>query len=91
MPANRNEQLFSIVSHSKLDKAIVEFVVSRQAGGCSPRTVQYYRDELGWLRDFLERQEVQQVEHITAHHIRSYLLEMGVFVNRKVTHLIIEK
>ena len=62
---------------SPLNSLIIEFIISRQAGGCSPRTVQYYQDELRWFREYLHSCGVQDIPDITAHHIRQFLLYMA--------------
>jgi len=53
------------------------FVIDRQARGVSPRTVEFYADELRYLRDFLETQQVTTVERITPTIVRQYLLHLA--------------
>ena len=48
MPEPIGDTLLSLVPKSELTQVIDEFIVSRRAGNCSKRTVEYYQDELGY-------------------------------------------
>jgi len=69
--------LLSVVPVSQLARVAAEFVVSRRAGGCSPRTIEYYRNELRFLCAYLESQGIQDVKSITPTHLRGFLLDTG--------------
>lgn len=60
-----------------LDRVVSEFLLSRKVGGCSRSTLEYYRDELRWLVDYLASQNVHNALDITSSHIRGFLLAMS--------------
>jgi site-specific recombinase XerD len=59
-----------------LARDVSAFLTDRQARGLSPRTADFYRDELANLANFLREQGVTDTEHITAMHLRAVLLHL---------------
>ena len=51
------DTLLFVVPKCNLQQAIDEFIVSRRAGNCSKRTIEYYRDELRWFETEYEPQD----------------------------------
>jgi hypothetical protein len=54
MPATGIEQLIRLVRRIELAQDIGAFLIDREARGLSPRTVQFYGDELRYLRSYLQ-------------------------------------
>jgi site-specific recombinase XerD len=77
MSQPQREQLIRLVSQSQLAHEIAAFAIDCQARGLSPRTVEFYADELRYLRGYLESQQVSSVQHITPTLLRGYLLYLG--------------
>ena len=53
------------------------FLIDRQSRSLSPRSIQFYRDELRYFTDFLDQLGVQIITEITADIIRKYLLHLS--------------
>ena len=77
MSQPKKSQLVRDVSLADLERAVTSFVVDRQARGLSPRTVEYYGDELRYLQAYLERRDIRRLADVTADQLRKYLLELG--------------
>lgn len=60
-----------------LDDAFTDFILSRQAMLCTPRTVKFYTFTLGKVIEWLKENGVNSPEEITARHVRAYIAEMG--------------
>jgi site-specific recombinase XerD len=58
---------------STLQESFLDFILSRQAMLCTPRTLKFYRDTLGKLLEWLQQEGVSEPEEITARHIREFL------------------
>lgn len=56
-----------------LQDAFTDFILSRQAILCSPKTIGWYRFNLGKFIQWLETNGVVEPSEITARHIRAYL------------------
>lgn len=67
-----------IVAHktSPLQYAMSAMLLDVEARRLSPRTLQYYREQLEPFIDFLSDARVTTPEQITAHHIRAYLVSL---------------
>jgi len=61
-----------------LSDAYTDFILSRQAMLCSPRTISWYSFTLGKVLDWLVENGVTTPDEIQARHIRAYLSEMAV-------------
>lgn len=60
-----------------IKREVQVFLTDREARGYSENTLQFYRQELGYLADYLESQGVVEVLRITADHLRGYLLYLS--------------
>ncbi len=72
--APAQDSLLSLIRKTKMQADAAAFLVDRQAGGCSVRTLEYYRDELHYLTRWLAGQGVTDALHVTPDHLRRYLL-----------------
>jgi site-specific recombinase XerD len=72
-----HEQPLRLLLVHPLRKDVRAFLIDRQAGGCSPRTVTGYDAELARLCDWLERRGVHDALSITPTHLRQFLLDMA--------------
>jgi integrase/recombinase XerD len=54
--------------------ALEVFLLDAQARNLSPRTLRYYRQQIGWFADYLVCHDCHQLDQISPHHIRAYLL-----------------
>jgi hypothetical protein len=77
MAAPQKEQLIRLVGRNELASEIDGFLIDRQARGLSPRTVQFYSDELRYQRGFLEALGVRAMDEVTSAHLRQYLLYLS--------------
>ena len=59
-----------------LTDAMTDFILSRQAKLCTPRTVQWYSWTLGKFLKWLESEGVNKPEEITSRYVRGYLAEL---------------
>ncbi len=71
------DTLLQLVSKSQFSHDVRAFLVDREAGGCSPRTLEYYSDELRYLGEWLTGQGISVPLSITPDLIRRYLLALG--------------
>lgn len=71
----QEKQEWALASYVMGD-AITDFILSRQAMLCSPRTVEWYSWTLGKFIKWLENEDVTSPDEITARHIRGYLAEL---------------
>lgn len=60
-----------------LDEAFTDFILSREAMLCRPRTIGFYRFTLGKFMDWLAEAAVVWAEEISARHIRMYLSSLA--------------
>jgi len=58
---------------SRLQDCFLDFMLSRQAMLCTPRTMKFYRDTLGKFLEWLENEGVAEPQQITTKHIRAFL------------------
>ena len=58
----KREQGIRLLSRSTLAREIGAFLVDRKAQGLSPGAVEFYRKKLTYLRDYLERRGVSDVQ-----------------------------
>ncbi|MBC7264424.1 MAG: site-specific integrase [Chloroflexi bacterium] len=77
MWAPKKDQLIRLVSSSSLGIDVAAFLLDRKARGLSPRTIQYYGDELHHLRDLLADAGISEILGLTSHHLRNYPLYLG--------------
>ena len=76
MPRAKIDPLIHFFPHSNFVEMVNAFLVDREARGLSPRTIGFYRDELRYLRTYLEEQRIRDVAEVTADHLRRYLLAL---------------
>jgi len=76
-PKTDTKQKWALASYA-LNDAYTDFILSRQAILCSPRTISWYTFTLGKVMDWLVENGVSTPEEIQARHIRAYLSEMAV-------------
>jgi len=76
----RRDQL-TIVERPKLAQSISEYALDCQARNLSPRTVEYYREELAYFRDYLDKRGVADVAQMDASIIRAYLSDLATTRN----------
>lgn len=70
-----------------IQDAYTDFILSRQAMLCSLRTIEWYQWTLGRILGWLEINDVDSTEKITARHIRAYLAEhAGRTLSSSYTH-----
>jgi integrase len=62
----------------ELNDAYTDFILSRQAMLCSPRTISWYTFTLGRVLDWMVENGISVPEEIQARHVRAYLAEMAV-------------
>ncbi len=58
---------------SNFQPCLLDFILSREAMLCTPRTMGFYRYNLGKFIGWLQVQGVEDVGQITARHVRGYL------------------
>ena len=76
-PKTDTKQKWALASYA-LNDAYTDFILSRQAMLCSPRTLSWYAFTLGKVIDWLVENGVTTPEEIQARHVRAYLSEMAV-------------
>jgi len=76
-PQTDTKQKWALASY-ELNDAFTDFILSRQAMLCSPRTISWYTFTLGKVMDWLVENGVTAPEEIQARHVRAYLSEMAV-------------
>lgn len=54
--------------------ALEVFLLDVRARNLSPRTFEYYQQQLGWFLNYLAQHNCHDLAHLTAHHIRAYML-----------------
>lgn len=67
--SQRNKASASI----SLEEAYTDFVLSREAMLCRPRTIQFYVFTLGKFMDWIAKGSVVRADEISARHVRMYL------------------
>jgi site-specific recombinase XerD len=70
-------QLIRPIRKSELAQDLQAFTIDRQARGLSPRTIEFYADELRHWQRWLERQGIDSVQAITSDDLRHYLVALG--------------
>ena len=58
------------------DFALDVYLLDAQARALSPRTVHFYRQQIGWFNAYLALQNCRELQQVTPHHIRAYLLHL---------------
>jgi site-specific recombinase XerD len=75
-PKSKRTPLLSIT----LRDALTDFMLSRQAMQCTPKTLENYTWSLTKFVTYLEQQGITHPEQVSAHHVRLYLAQ---FADRK--------
>jgi len=76
-PNTDTKQKWALASYALTD-AYTDFILSRQAMLCSPKTLSWYTFTLGKVIDWLVENGVTAPDEIQARHVRAYLSEMAV-------------
>ena len=76
-PKSDTKQKWALASYA-LNDAFTDFILSRQAMLCSPRTMNWYAFTLGKVIGWLMENGVTTPDEIQARHVRAYLAEMAV-------------
>lgn len=84
-PAAQNP-LICIVHPTSLQRQIREFLIDREASGLSPRSLQFYADELRHLTTFLGDQAPADASQITADQLRRYFVALTERRNKGGVH-----
>jgi len=71
----KKQQTWALASTYLLD-AYTDYILSRQAMMCTPRTIGFYKFTLGKILEWFEKNDVHQPQDITNRHIRALLSEM---------------
>lgn len=77
MSTSRRDHLILLKPRSPLAQDVTAFLVDRQARGLSPRTVDFYRDELRYLQKWAQTLGVTETLALTPDLVRRYLLDLG--------------
>lgn len=70
------KQGWALASYA-LNDAFTDFILSRQAMLCSPRTLAWYSFTLGKVMQWLVKNGVVKPQDVTARHVRAYLAELA--------------
>lgn len=76
-PTTDTKPKWALASY-ELNDAYTDFILSRQAMLCSPRTISWYTFTLSRVLDWMVENGVSVPEEIQARHVRAYLAEMAV-------------
>ena len=69
------KQKWALASYA-LQDAYTDFILSRQAMLCSPKTLSWYQFTLGKVMEWLVSNGVTAPDELTARHVRAYLAEL---------------
>lgn len=69
------QQTWAVASYA-LQDAYTDFILSRQAMLCSPKTIRFYHFTVGRFVKYLEENGITTPEDTSARHIRAYLSEL---------------
>ncbi len=78
--------LIHIVRQNDLQRQIREFLIDREASGLSPRSLQFYGDELRHFTVFLGDQAPVDASQITAEQLRRYFVALAEHRNKGGVH-----
>ena len=68
-----NGKIINGYKPSRLEDCFLDFMLSRKAMLCTPRTLKFYRDTLGKFMEWMQKQGVTKPTEITSKHIRAFL------------------
>jgi integrase/recombinase XerD len=74
------------ISNHLISNELIAFLVDRQARQLSPRTIQFYEDELHWFLKFCQSENDSTMEVIDAPLIRNYLIHLSYRRNKGGIH-----
>jgi integrase/recombinase XerC len=74
---NARGPLIHLVPRSSLEEDVGDFLLDRRARNLSPRTVEFYANELRYLTQYLAAAGATETAAVTPAHIRGYLLELS--------------
>jgi site-specific recombinase XerD len=75
-----------IIRPTDLQRQIREFLIDREASGFSPRTVEFYDDELRYFTTFLGDKAPASIRDITPDHCRAYFIALAKRRNNGGVH-----
>ncbi len=78
--------LIRIIQPTGLQRQVREFLIDREASGLSPRSIQFYADELRHLTTFLGDQVPADASQITADRLRAYFVALAGHRNKGGVH-----
>jgi len=78
--------LIRIIQPADLQRQIREFLIDREASGLSPRSLQFYGDELRHFTAFLGDHAPADASQITADQLRSYFIALASHRNKGGVH-----
>jgi site-specific recombinase XerD len=70
-------QLIRRIRESELARDVQGFIIDRQARGLSPRTIEFYADELRHWQRWLQQQGIESIQAIRSNDLRHYLVALG--------------
>ena len=76
MSGLEKDQLIRQISKGGLGADIETFLIDRQAGGLSARTIEFYHCELGLWRQWLAGQGIDRVQAVTSDRVRRWMLAL---------------
>ncbi len=81
-----NASHLTLVDRNALGDAIADFIIDRRSRRLSPRTIEFYGEELAGLAAYLERRHIEDVRMIDAPTLRAFLLDVARRRNPGGTH-----
>lgn len=86
MPQENNYQLTRQVLEGKIQVIIDQFIIERRSRNLSPRTIQFYQEELKRFCAFCESNKVIIIADITPDIIRQFITKLGITRNQGGVH-----
>ena len=81
------KQKWAVASYA-LQDAYTDFILSRQAMLCSPKTIRFYHFTAGRFVKYLEENGVIEPEGVSARYIRAYLASLAAQELRVVSRIL---
>jgi integrase/recombinase XerC len=73
----KSNRLIRLLAQNGLESEVAAFLIDREARSLSPRTLEYYREQLGsWLR-WMAARDITEIGHLTAASLREWLLHLA--------------
>jgi site-specific recombinase XerC len=71
------KERLTVIRLSDLTRDVSAFLIDRRARGLSPRTVDFYREELAKLAAFVKELGITETTTVTATHLHTFLLHLA--------------